>query len=155
MKYGYYSVLKPLVAVFTTLLLVSADATDSAKAITKTADANAVPLPDSFGVSTSLLEVTFNLGLVLAAIVILAWLFKRMQGANQPAAGQLKVTASLPLGPKERILVIEVGEEQILVGASSAGLSTLHVLNAPLKAAAEEQETFRDKLVRSIKGAQT
>jgi len=145
-------VLKPVFAVVSAFVLVCACATPLGL---KSAQMQAPPLPDSFGVSASLIEVTLNLGLVLVAIVVLAWLFKRFQGMDQPAAGQLKVTASLPLGPKERIIVIEVGDEQILVGASSAGISTLHVLNAPLRVVSEEQESFRDKLVRSLKGAQT
>ncbi len=110
------------------------------------------PLPDSLGLSTNLLEVTLNLALVLAAIVLLAWVFKRAQGFNQPAAGQLRVTATLPLGPKERILLLEVGEQQLVVGASSAGLNTLHVLDTPLPEHPQDDESFKDKLVKSLRG---
>ncbi len=111
------------------------------------------PLPDSLGLSTNLLEVTLNLALVLAAIVLLAWVFKRAQGFNQPAAGQLRVTATLPLGPKERILLLEVGEQQIVIGASSAGLNTLHVLEEPLPVQPHDDESFKEKLVKSLRGA--
>lgn len=112
-------------------------------------------LPGALDVSSSLIEVTLNLGLVLAAIVLLAWIFKRVQGMDQPAAGQLRVTASLPLGPKERILVVQVGQQQLLVGASSAGINMLHVLDAPIQEAAQNQspESFRDKLIKSLRGA--
>ncbi|MFK8029925.1 MAG: flagellar biosynthetic protein FliO [Gammaproteobacteria bacterium] len=109
-------------------------------------------LPSTLDVSGSLIEVTLNLGLVLAAIVLLAWIFKRVQGMDQPSAGQLRVTASLPLGPKERILVVQVGQQQILVGASSAGISTLHVLDTPIQEAELDTESFRDKLVKSLGG---
>lgn len=110
-------------------------------------------LPDSLGFSTNLIGVTLNLFLVLAAIVILAWVFKRAQGLGQPAAGSMRVTATLPLGPRERILLIEVGEEQIVVGASSGGLRTLHVLEHPLPLApptADDDSSFRDKLMKSL-----
>lgn len=109
--------------------------------------------PVDLGLSTNLVEVTLNLGLVLAAIVLLAWIFKRAQGFNQPAAGQLRVTAMLPLGPKERILVVEVGDEQIVIGASNAGLNTLHVLATPLPVITQDQESFRDKLIKSLRGS--
>ncbi len=112
-------------------------------------------LPGSLNASASLLEVTLNLGLVVAAIVVLTWVFKRFQGIDQNAVGQLKVTASLPLGPKERILVVEVGDEHIVVGATSAGINKLHVLSAPLQSPSHEQESFGDKLKRSLKGEQS
>lgn len=110
-------------------------------------------LPDSFGVSTSLLEVTLNLALVLGAIVLLAWIVKRVQGLDHGGAGQLRVTASLALGPKERLLVVEVGEQQILLGASHAGIHPLHVLDTPLSVETPEDVPFRDKLLQSLKGA--
>jgi flagellar protein FliO/FliZ len=101
----------------------------------------------SLGVNTGLLQVTLNLLLVLAAIVLLAWLFRRVQGFGQPAAGSIRVAATLPLGPKERILLLEIGSEQILVGASAAGLRTLHVLAEPVATTAPEgTASFRDKL---------
>ncbi|NNF15913.1 MAG: flagellar biosynthetic protein FliO [Gammaproteobacteria bacterium] len=126
-------------------------------AVSRAEDAAAPPLPEALGISTNLIEVTVNLALVLAAIVVLAWLFKRAQGFGQPAAGLLRVTATLPLGPKERILVLQVGDEQIVVGASSAGLTTLHVLDTPLPetpATEEVQGNFRDKLIKSLRKAQ-
>ena len=125
---------------------------------TASAQLEATPaLPDSLGLSTNLVEVTLNLVLVLAAIIMLAWVFKRAQGFNQPAAGHLRVTATLPLGPKDRILLLEVGDKQIVVGSSSAGLNTLHVLETPLLQQAQvqeqAQESFRDKLLKSLRGS--
>jgi len=158
-KPGGYSLLNPILSAFAFLICHTARASSVIDSeIGKrgvTLESKDTALADSFGVSTSLVEVTLNLGLVLVAIVVLAWLFKRFQGLDQPAAGQLKVTASLPLGPKERLLVVEVGEEHILVGASSAGINTLHVLSEPLQTVVQDQETFKDKLVRQMKGVQT
>ena len=130
--------------------------------VTRADDKPAVALPESLSVSTNLLGVTLNLFMVLAAIILLAWIFKRAQGFGQPASGSMRVTATLPLGPKERIFLLQVGDEHVVVGASSAGLNTLHVLNGPPLdlpdqsagfASVEGTETFRDKLLRSIRGA--
>lgn len=110
-------------------------------------------MPNAFGMSSNLIGVTVNLLMVLAAIVVLAWVFKRAQSLGQPAAGSMKVTATLPLGPRERIMLIEIGAEQIVVGASGAGLRTLHVLEQPLPAAPAGDPasvSFRDKLMQSI-----
>ena len=112
-----------------------------------------VALPDTLGFGGNLVGVTLNLLMVLAAIVILAWVFKRAQGFTQPAAGSLRVTATLPLGPRERILLIAVGDEQIVVGASGAGLRTLHVLEQPLPDAPHGpvvEGTFRERLLKTL-----
>lgn len=102
--------------------------------------------------TTGLLQITLNLLLVLAAIVILAWLFKRVQGVGQPAAGQLNVSATLPLGPKDRILLVDIGDEQIVVGASAAGLTTLHVMRTPLgPQTPAPPAAFKDKLAAALR----
>ena len=120
------------------------------------ADATPVELPQPFAVGSNFIGITLNLLLVLAAIVVLAWVFKRAQGVGRPAAGRLKVAATLPLGPRDRILLLEVGDEQILVGASSAGLRTLHVLEQPLDDSAvtpaADDESFRARLSRAMGG---
>lgn len=117
----------------------------------------AEPVIMDLGAGAGLLQVTLNLLIVLAAIVVLAWLFKRIQGVSQPAAGALRVTASLPLGPKERLLLVDVGDEQILVGASGAGLNTLHVLSTPLTVSTDEAESpsFRERLGAALERGRT
>ena len=82
-------------------LLVALAGTPGARA---TID-DAQPVVMDLGAGGGLLQVTLNLLLVLAAIVVLAWLYKRIQGVSQPSAGALRVSASLPLGPKERLLL--------------------------------------------------
>ncbi len=118
------------------------------------ADTAAVPQP--FAVGGDLIGITLNLLLVLVAIVVLAWIFKRVQGVGQPAAGQLQVRATLPLGPRDRIVLLQVGDEQIVVGASSTGLRTLHVLERPLGddagEASDEPPTFRERLTKAMGG---
>ena len=106
----------------------------------------------NLGAGAGLLQITLNLLLVLAAIVVLAWLFKRVPGISQPAAGALGVAASLPLGPKERLLLVNVGDTQILIGASSAGINTLHVLDKPLEATANMPvaTAFKDRLSEAL-----
>lgn len=82
--------------------------------------------------SPGLFGAVFALLLVLGLIVGLGWLLKRMPGSGfRPAAG-LKLVASLPLGPKERVVVVEVNGEQLLLGVTAGGISTLHALPEPL-----------------------
>jgi len=74
----------------------------------------------------------FALLLVLGLILGLAWLLKRMPGSGLRPAEGLRVVASLPLGTKERAVVVEVGGRQLLLGVSAGGVSLLQELPEPL-----------------------
>lgn len=79
--------------------------------------------------------VQFSLGLlaVLAAVVALAWLLKRVGHLQGGAAGAVKTLGALSLGPRERVVLIQVGKEQLLVGVAPGQVRTLHVLDHPVE----------------------
>lgn len=75
----------------------------------------------------------FSLLLVIGLIFGLGWLAKRMPGMQRGAGNaQLKVVASVALGPRERAVVLDVGGQQLLVGVGQGGVRTLHTLEHPL-----------------------
>ncbi len=76
---------------------------------------------------STLLETALGLIIVLGFIVLLAWLLRRTQHLHTTANGKLKVIAGLPLGARERIVLIEAGSEQVLVGITPQQIQTLHV----------------------------
>jgi flagellar protein FliO/FliZ len=78
-------------------------------------------------------QVTFSLALVLAVIFVAAWLVRRMRTFGRPAANALEMLADLPVGQKERAVLIRVGKTQILLGVAPGRVSTLHVLSEPVE----------------------
>lgn len=80
----------------------------------------AEPIQPSEQIATTLA----TLFLVVALIVGLAVLAKRM---NLPTkmSGDIRLLASLPLGAKDKVAVIEVGEQQYLIGVSANGITLL------------------------------
>lgn len=97
--------------------------------------------------STTLLTTVVGLMLVLSIIGGLAWLIKRTGRFSSSANGAIKVLAAMPLGPRERAVLLEVGDEQILVGVTSQHIQTLHVLDktvAPTKS--NEKHSFKQHL---------
>jgi flagellar protein FliO/FliZ len=80
-----------------------------------------------------LLSVTLALLAVLAAIFALAWLTRRVRTFGNRAAGALEVLANLPLGPKERAVLLKVGAAQILLGVAPGRVTALHVLEQPIE----------------------
>lgn len=81
--------------------------------------------------------MVFALLIVLALILALAWLLRRLPVSGMQAQKNLQVVASLSVGPKERLLVIEAGNTQLLIGVTANQISLLHELPTPLPAATQ------------------
>ncbi len=76
-------------------------------------------------------SMILSLLMVLGLIIICALVLKRFNFTQQNSA-QLKVIASLSLGAKERIIVVQVGEEQLVLGVSPQKISLLKNLETPI-----------------------
>jgi flagellar biosynthetic protein FliO len=84
------------------------------------------PVTMPSGSSTgSLLQTLFALILVLAVLGALAWFLKRYGPKVGGGNANLRVVGSLNLGGRERIMVVEVGNEWIVVGASPGRINAL------------------------------
>lgn len=78
----------------------------------------------------------FSLVVVVGLILALGWLAKRMPGLQRGGgSAQLKVVASVALGPRDRAVVVDVGGTQLLLGVGQGGVRTLHTLERPLPVA--------------------
>jgi flagellar protein FliO/FliZ len=77
-------------------------------------------------------QMLLGLLLVIALIFALAWMMRRVQRIV-PRGGQvIKVLATQPLGPRDRLLLVQVGSEQVLLGFTPGNITTLHVLKEPV-----------------------
>jgi flagellar protein FliO/FliZ len=80
--------------------------------------------PDGGG----LLRATLGLAVVLALIFAVGWVMKRLSPARGGTSGPLRVVGSQALGTRERVVLLEVGEQWLVVGVapgSVRGLATL------------------------------
>jgi len=111
--------MKPL----NTLILLLVSATSFA------ADAE----PASVGIATAdILTVLAGLVLVLAVIVACAWLIKRMGGMHTGSTGTIKVITVMPVGTRERLALVEIGGQQLLLGITAQQITTLHTFDEPV-----------------------
>ena len=81
-----------------------------------------------------LVQVLGSLGLVIGLVFLLAYLVKRNQNFST-STKQLKVVERLVLNSKDQLLLVSVNGQQVLLGASAAGLSTLLTFDAEHHAA--------------------
>ncbi|MFT5549026.1 MAG: flagellar protein FliO/FliZ [Candidatus Azotimanducaceae bacterium] len=93
----------------------------------KTATATIDPMSSAY-----LLKLTGGLIMVVVIIFVLAWLIKKMNLTPQSQSGLIKVVAGLNLGARERVVLLEVGGEQILVGLCAGRMDKLHTLKMPI-----------------------
>ncbi|MHC5347937.1 flagellar biosynthetic protein FliO [Metapseudomonas furukawaii] len=84
------------------------------------------------GMAAQLGQLAIGLLLVVGLIFLLAWLLRRVQ-RMAPRGGQvIKLVATQALGPRDRLVLVQVGGEQILLGLSAGRITPLHVLKEPV-----------------------
>ena len=93
-----------------------------------------VPASPSAG---SLVQTILALTFVLGLLAGLAWLMKRFGPRGGAHAGVLRIVGALSLGGRERVMVLEVGDQWIVVGASPGRINALATLPRPEGAPAD------------------
>ena len=81
----------------------------------------------------SVLSVVLSLILVVAVIFVLAWVMRRMGGTTFRSNSFLKIIGGVSMGARERIVLVQVGDEQLLLGVAPGRIQTLHKLERPLE----------------------
>lgn len=111
--YGY------LISIFSLTLTVSQPVT---------AEVAHPPYPAPAVGSGSIMQIMFSLLLVITAIVLVAWLLKRMNVTRQGTGSQLKVISGVAIGQRERIVLVEIEDTWLVVGVGPGQIRTLHTL---------------------------
>ena len=75
--------------------------------------------------------MVLSLIVVLVLIVVLAIFVKKLN-PNLANSDEFKVVRSLPLGSRERLMVVEIDNAQHLLGVTPHSINYLHKLESPL-----------------------
>ncbi|ARP94301.1 flagellar biosynthetic protein FliO [Bordetella genomosp. 13] len=76
------------------------------------------------------LRVAIALVLIVAAILLAAWLARRSGLLQRQGGGVLRIVASLSVGPRQNIAVVQVRDTWVVVGITPNGMTPLHTLPA-------------------------
>ena len=100
--------------------------------------------------SPYLVKLAGGLLLVVVIIFLFAWLLRKLNLNQQASGGLIRVVAGLSIGTRDRIVLLQVGEEQILVGLTPGRIEKLHTLAQPLEPAGEQavSASFADRINR-------
>lgn len=131
----------------------------SSTAIANTVAASvANPAPVSY--SSSLIQVVLALALVLLMMLGAAWFFKRLGLVNFKQQLPVKVIGGLNLGNRERLMVVEIADQWLVLGVTSQQISTLATLEKQSSLLTQNESTpnqalFADWLQKKLNKTNT
>lgn len=79
--------------------------------------------------SSHIVDVLLALAVVTVAIIALAWVVKRLGNTSFLQQPGMKVISSLPMGTREKVVLIEVNHQKLLLGVTPHNISSLHVFD--------------------------
>ena len=99
----------------------------------------------------------FGLLIVLAIFAICVWAIKQLQRQQFTEGDRLRIVGGLSLGMRERLVLIQAGKKQLILGVTPGRIETLHVLEGDecLNKSTPEplpENSFAYKLKQVMKG---
>jgi len=87
-------------------------------------------------VSSTTVDELIRTGLILLLLIIflllVSWGVRRLQSSVNNTRG-IRCLESVPIGIKERLILVQVGEAQLLLGVSTGNMQVLHHLASPIE----------------------
>lgn len=100
--------------------------------------------PSALFTSDYLVQAIGSFALVIFLLVIVLLLVKRFTTVSVKTSGYIQVLSSVALGQKERVVLLQVGVEQVLVGITPGQICRLHTLSERLTITDDESKSFSD-----------
>jgi flagellar protein FliO/FliZ len=88
-----------------------------------------------------LMQSVTGLLIVLASVIVLAWLMRRLGRLQSSAGGVLKMIDGMALSTRERVVLVQVGDTQVLLGVAPGRVEAVHVLEKPVVVKKGEEMT--------------
>jgi flagellar protein FliO/FliZ len=99
-------------------------------------------------------QVVLALALVVATIIAAAWLMRRLNPGAMAGTGAMKIVAALSVGPRERLMLIDIGGRQLLLGITPTQINTLESFDQPVVTASgspSQVSEFGARLMHAIR----
>lgn len=76
--------------------------------------------------SGSIAQIIISLLLVLAAVVLVAWVLKRISMPRHGAGSLMRIVTSVAVGQRERVVLVEINDTWLVVGVAPGQVRTLY-----------------------------
>lgn len=101
--------------------------------------------PSSLFTGDYLLQVIGSFVVVILLLVGVLVLLRRFNGVSSQMSGNMRVISSIGVGQRERVVLLQVGEEQILVGVGPGNVRKIHAFDEPVvEPSASTNPSFSD-----------
>ncbi|TAN70672.1 MAG: flagellar biosynthetic protein FliO [Methylobacter sp.] len=78
--------------------------------------------------SVDMLHWSIGLLIVLAIFFLCVWGMRKLSGMTADGTEKMRVVGGLSLGMREKIVLLQVGKKQLILGVTPGRIDTLHVL---------------------------
>ena len=86
----------------------------------------AVTAPQAIGTGAGMAQIFGSLALVIATILVIGWIARRLRSSPRGRAGRLKLVDEIAIGPKERAVILDVDGMELVLGVGEGRVSILH-----------------------------
>lgn len=102
----------------------------AARAAESVSESGSVPVLDT----GSLLQMLLALGVVIILIVGLSFAIRKFNMFTAGSSAHIRIVGGLALSNKDRLLLVQVGNEQLLISASPGRVNMVHEMREPVDA---------------------
>jgi len=116
----------------------------------------AAPAAPAMSAGSVLTQVSSVLAVIVLLILACAWLTRRLGFAPKSVSSRaLKVSASVQVGQRERVVIVDTAEARLVLGVTAAQITHLHTLppvapdeRVPASAAPQDFRQLLQNLVK-------
>ena len=88
--------------------------------------------PSSLFTGDYLLQVIGSFVVVILLLISVLVLLRRFNGVSSQMSGNMRVISSVGVGQRERVVLLQVGVEQILIGVGPGNVRKIHAFDQPV-----------------------
>jgi flagellar protein FliO/FliZ len=97
----------------------------ASSAVTRAAESSAAATTSPTSSAGSLFQALLGLVVVLGLLAAAAWSVRRMGVGKRMSASNVKIVGGVSVGNRERVLVVEVADQWIVVGVAPGSVNAL------------------------------
>ncbi|MCP4596515.1 flagellar biosynthetic protein FliO [Neptuniibacter sp.] len=101
----------------------------------------------------AILQLVVGLAVVVFLIFGISWLFRRFSGIA-PVSRNMRVLGVMPLGTREKAVLVQVGGKQILLGVAPGRVSHLQSFDEPVIDEKNVGTSFASRLTEAVQRQQ-